>query len=316
MDISTQKDLHKFYQSSFANLVNYTYLLDNQGYVIFCSKNLLDIFNLEKVPDNTVGIMYSLMLNNHFGNQTQLSLHKKLDIEAIVSEKAMLSDKPAEFWINNQKTHMFTVNRTPILSASGRPQGLLVEMIDVSETVYLHEQLDKIRKELAYKNEKAADALTFTSIPINNKQTKQKIMQQSPLVLVIEDDEIAQKSVKSVLMHCNFDVHFAHDEKEFNALFKPGKYQLVFMDIGLEETSGYMIAKSIRKIENNSKYHVPIIALTGYDPKNLTGDCNYYSMEGAIQKPLTMTQASEINQRYIRQIDIDITGLEAAKPNA
>ncbi len=52
--------------------------------------------------------------------------------------------------------------------------------------------------------------------------------------------------------------------KKALSLFKPGKYDLVLMDIGLEETSGYVVAKQLRKKEEKTKHHVPIIALTGF----------------------------------------------------
>lgn len=315
MKTSAKDEPFEFYQYAFKDLVNYTYILDTEGQLIFCNAKLLKVFNLDKIPNPTIGLLYSLMLDNHFGNPYQLASLKKMDIESLVSESPSYSEHPVEFWLNNEKTHLFDIKRSPILGSSGQSQGLLVELIDVTEKIYLHEQLDKIRKELAQKNSKASGVIPPSPFSFNRKNALQETTAQSPLVLVIEDDEVAQKSVKSVLMHCNFNVHFAHNEAEFNALFEPGKYQLVLMDIGLEETSGYMVAKSIRKIEANTEYSVPIIALTGYDPKNLTGDCKYYTMEGAIQKPLTVIQASEINQRYIHHIDISITGLEAAKPN-
>lgn len=314
MKTFTEKDLLTFYQSAFNGIASFAYLLDNEGHLIACNQNLLNVLSLEEFSSKAVGAIYTQMLESHFGNQRQLAMHKKADIAALVSEEQVNSDKPVEFWLNQEKTHLFNVIRTPIYNSSKKTLGLLVEMIDVTETVYLNEQLDKIRKELVQRNKKAAEMLAYSPTSSSRKGEKQIIDMASPLVLVIEDDENAQKAVKSVLMHCNFDVHLAHDEEEFENKFAPGKYQLVFMDISLEETSGYMIAKSLREMERDTKFHVPIIALTGYDPKNLSGDCDYYSMEGAIQKPLTIEQASQINQRYISHIDIDITGFEPAKP--
>lgn len=314
METPIKEALLEFYHTAFHALDNYVYLLDNEGHLVSCNDNLLKVLNQEQITTNAVGVLYTLMLENHFGNQRQLAMHKKADIEALVSEQPVNAEKPVDFWLNKEKTHLFNVTRTPLHSSSGQPLGLLVEMTDVTETIYLQEQVDKIRKELEHRNTKAVDNLAYSVAPHASKPKEDMLEQSSPLVLIIEDDDIAQKAAKSVLMHCNFDVHLAHDEDEFKTMFTPGKYQLVLMDIGLEDTSGYMIAKEIRKLEHDTEFNVPIIALTGYDPKHLAGDCDYYSMEGAIQKPLTVEQVAQINQRYIRNIDIKITGFEPARP--
>ena len=85
------------------------------------------------------------------------------------------------------------------------------------------------------------------------------------------------------------------------------------MDIGLEGTSGYMLAKEVRKLEQGSRYRVPIIALTGFDAEIVKSDCEYYQMEGAIHKPLTVEQVRQIIQHYIKHIDIDVAGLHQGK---
>lgn len=82
-------------------------------------------------------------------------------------------------------------------------------------------------------------------------------------------------------------------------LFKPGKYDLIFMDISLLDTSGYVVSKMFRKMEKNTPHHVPIIAVTTHQADVVKKDCEDYSMEDVITKPLTSEQAMSFIKRYV-----------------
>lgn len=135
-----------------------------------------------------------------------------------------------------------------------------------------------------------------------------------PKVLMIEDNAIAQKAVQALLMQLDCQVDVADSGEKAVSLFKPGKYDLIFMDIGLEDGSGYVVSKKLRQIEDGSGFRVPIIALTGYEADVVKMDCNDYFMEGAITKPLTSEQARQIIEHYIYHMDIPISGLKTTKP--
>ena len=49
--------------------------------------------------------------------------------------------------------------------------------------------------------------------------------------------------------------------------FKPGKYDLIFMDIGLPDMEGTDVTQHLRELENDSEYHAPIIALSAHAVK-------------------------------------------------
>ena len=299
------------FSQAFAATANYAYLLDKDGHLIACNHNLLHALKLEKISTTAVGAIYQLFLENNFGNPEQLKLLKKTDIDCLMSSQPLKSPEPEPLWLHKEKTHWFEIHRTPLLDKKNAPLGLMVELVDVSDMLHLHEQLEKISAELKRSNAKAGG-----SIPIQSDKERHEIQFfESPKVLLIEDDELAQKAAKTAMLHCNFEVDTAKDEKEFEKKFKPGKYQIVFMDIGLGNTSGYMIAKQLRQKEQGTQHNVPIIAVTGFDPENLRHDCAYYQMEGAIQKPLSIEQVNQINQRYIRHIDIEISGLKTSKPD-
>ena len=132
---------------------------------------------------------------------------------------------------------------------------------------------------------------------------------KTPRVLLIEDDEMATIASQAILMKLDCFVETADSESRLKAIFEPGQNDLVLMDISLEDTSGYQIAKYIKAQEQQSGEHVPIIALTGYPAENLMSDCKRYHIEGAITKPLTMEQARQLIQRYVFKQDVSVVGL-------
>ena len=134
----------------------------------------------------------------------------------------------------------------------------------------------------------------------------------TPRVLLVEDNVIAQKVEKNLLQTLGCEVDVAENGEGSLLLFAPGKYDVIFMDIGLQDTSGYIVAKKIREQESGTDYHVPIIALTSYKAEAVKHDCREYFMAGAITKPLTMDQAEQIIQYYIYDKDVMVEGLVSA----
>nr|WP_232002710.1 response regulator [Legionella sainthelensi] len=131
-----------------------------------------------------------------------------------------------------------------------------------------------------------------------------------PKVLMVEDNVIAQNVEKALLTALNCQVDIANSADNAVKLFKPGKYDLVLMDIGLEDSSGYIVAKQLRQKERETEHHVPIIALTGFEADVVKYDCQHYFMEGAISKPLTCEQAEQIIKHYVYHMDVPVRGLK------
>ena len=300
-----EQALFQLYADAFSFVPGYLYILDTSGKLLNCNNNLLKKLGMDTLEDHGIGVIYKRMLEKGFGNEQQLLQFKKDDINTLLSEKPHTSDEPVPLWLHHEETRWFKVSRIPLRNENDKIEGLLVMMTDISEQKHLQEQLAKLKKELQNSNRRVAAKFDF--------DTQEFETEASPRVLLIEDNFLAQKAAKSVLMSCDCDVDVVTNEKELKAEFEPGKYQLLFMDIGLEGTSGYMLAKEVRKLEQGSRYRVPIIALTGFDAEIVKSDCEYYQMEGAIHKPLTVEQVRQIIQHYIKHIDIDVAGLLQGK---
>jgi len=290
------------YQSSFSNMPYLMYIIDKNCSVESCNKHLLTRLNVVDVDRKTVGWLYKQMKQSGFWTEEQAQMFKTKDIEVLLSGQPLLDQPELPVVDQHKSIHHYKSSRIPLHNKAQEVIGLLVIFTEITERLQLEEQLNKIKAQLQSANANADHNLA-TDVA--------QAARTNPLrVLVIEDNLIAQKATQAVLMQVDCLVDIADSEAQLWDVFEPGKYDVVFMDIGLEGTSGYILAQEIRKKEEKQKTHVPIIALTGFKAEAVSFDCDYYQMEGAITKPLTVEQANQVIQHYVYNIDIDVKGLK------
>lgn len=294
------------YKMLFSYTPNLAYLIDKNCAFIDCNDRFLKHLGLEKIEDRTVGSLYKYMKQSGFWTDDQLQMMKKKDIETILSGQILKEEKAVRIVDNTGTTHQYMISRTPILDKEKTVAALLVQLEDMQKTYALEEQLEKVKTELAKFNANENHPIHA----INHYEATAKTLH----ILVVEDNIQAQRAAQAILMQVDCVVDIAESEEQLLSLFAPGKYDLVFMDIGFEKTTGYILARHIRNAEKKSKFHVPIIALTSYNADMVTQDCKHYNMEGAITKPLTLEQARQLIQHYVFNIELPVSGLRLAAP--
>lgn len=315
-DVSANHSDHLYqliYKALSSNTSDLIYLINKDCSAIECNENLLKLLGIKNIDKDMIGALYNHMKDSEYWTEKQVQMMKSKDIEVLLSGKPELEHFEPPVLDKTEHIHHYVASRIPILDESQSVMGLLVIFKEVTQQKLMEEQFEKIKLELEKYNAQECEPVKSKSHIILKENGPDESL--TPIrVLVIEDNLIAQKAAQAVLMQLDCVVDTAKSEQEVKDLFKPGKYAMVFMDIGLEETTGYMLAKAIRQQEKDTEYHVPVIALTGFNAELLTGDCDYYKMEGAITKPLTLEQARQLIQRYIHKIDVNVKGLNLAAP--
>src|SRR3990167_3499931 len=146
---------------------------------------------------------------------------------------------------------------------------------------------------------------TSNVTPIHSNMMSQKskilpIPQTTQLkILLIEDNRIAQHIAEVLLSAKSCIVHLAKSGTEAIKSFIPGKFDLIFTDIGLPDMDGYQIVKKIRELENNTGFTVPILGLTAHatlDSKKIAKNAGIDEM---LSKPLTGKVIEEIFNKYV-----------------
>lgn len=112
-------------------------------------------------------------------------------------------------------------------------------------------------------------------------------------VLLVEDNEMLQNATSSLLASLQCHVDIAENGNRAITLFKPGKYDLIFMDIGLPDMKGYEVAKRLRAMEQGNG-RVPILALSAHVAEDFTRHEAERDLDAYLTKPLLYEQAQRI----------------------
>ena len=301
-------NMHQYYLDIIDCMPNLVYFVDRNCTLIGCNKNFLNLFGLSKKEEIIGNPHYKKLISLAHWSPERVEVLKRDDINALLSEKPLYDIEEQPVLDKEGEPIFYLATRIPLFNQEKELTGLVCILRDVTQYRLLKEQLEHVKQELEETKAELQDNQAKTVYKEEYLEHK-----RPPRVLMVEDNSVAQKAAQSLLMQLDCHVDVADSGDKATALFTPGKYDLVFMDISLEDTSGYVVSKKIRQLEKGTEFHVPIIALTGYEADIIKYDCNDYSMEGALTKPLTSEQAKQIIQHYIYHIDIPVRGLKSIK---
>jgi len=138
---------------------------------------------------------------------------------------------------------------------------------------------------------------TARNVNKSAKKVLEKSKTNKPLVLYVEDDNISQKVIETILEK-KFTVESIDDCDQVIALVKNKHFDLILMDINLKgKLNGLDLAKEIKKLDEYA--NTPIIALTAYamvgdKEKMLDGGCTHY-----LSKPFSRNDLIELLDEII-----------------
>lgn len=142
-------------------------------------------------------------------------------------------------------------------------------------------------------------------------KSRQKHIRESHIVnvLLVENDPASQEISVAMLEAFGCNVQAASSGQEALSLYDAGHYDMVFVDIGLGDMSGFDIAKQLRQQEKDMNYPVPIIALTAHVFENYERQSIEAGMNDYLTKPVLQKDFEKILQKYIfhgASSDVDI----------
>lgn len=106
-------------------------------------------------------------------------------------------------------------------------------------------------------------------------------------ILVCEDNEVNQIVFTQMLNDTNYTFKIANNGEEGLALYKELSPSLILMDVSMPKMNGHEATHEIRKIEEGSDMHTPIIAVTAHAVKGDLEKCLEAGMDDYISKPIS-----------------------------
>ncbi len=115
------------------------------------------------------------------------------------------------------------------------------------------------------------------------------------LVLIVEDNVMQAKIVKTIFKTLGYAADHTIDGNEAVKLVKEKHYKAIYMDIGLSTISGDETCKLIREYERqNHLESIPIVAVTANTNPEELKHYKELGMNDAISKPVTIEKAKHI----------------------
>lgn len=107
-------------------------------------------------------------------------------------------------------------------------------------------------------------------------------------VLVADDNEINQVVACKFLQKLGCQVEVARTGREAVEAISRTDYDVVLMDCEMPEMDGYEATREIRRREDVTLTHLPIMALTGHTSDEDAQKCRQAGMDTVLTKPLTL----------------------------
>ncbi|OQP56061.1 hypothetical protein A4H97_20995 [Niastella yeongjuensis] len=115
-------------------------------------------------------------------------------------------------------------------------------------------------------------------------------------ILITEDNEANQSLLSHIFKNWNIPFDIANNGQEAIEKLKTNDYNMVLMDIQMPLMDGYTAA---RKIRNELKSAIPIVAMTAHALPGEKEKCLSYGMNDYITKPVKQEQLRELINRFI-----------------
>lgn len=253
------------------------YSIDPEGHLINCNNNFRELLKIEVFS----GLPYEKMA-------------KALSLSENDTDEIQYEDSTVVFSRKKSINFMLIQN-----------EGMEPKYYKFSREPLINQDAKKVNGVAVFISEEAVPEKQDISVihqPI--------VLDHAPRVLLVEDNEVIRCGLRGLFRKQLCEVYTAGSDDEALAIFNSGKkLDLIMMDIGLPDSSGYVVSRRIREAEKNTGNKVPIIGLTGFVPATVLADCKDYQMEGVIAKPLLAEQAEQILDRFVRHKDVVVSGM-------
>ncbi|MGD0794229.1 MAG: PAS domain S-box protein [Dehalococcoidales bacterium] len=113
-------------------------------------------------------------------------------------------------------------------------------------------------------------------------------------ILVAEDNITSQLIVKTKLEKVGHSVRIANNGLEAIRMVKEEVFDLILMDFEMPEMNGLEATRVIRKAEQESGRHIPIIAMTAYAMKEDKEKCLEAGMDAYLSKPVKLDELHSV----------------------
>lgn len=120
-------------------------------------------------------------------------------------------------------------------------------------------------------------------------------------ILLVEDNIVNQRLVARMLEKNGHSVKIANNGKQAVDLHGKDFFDLIFMDIEMPEMNGFEATTAIRKKEEATGKHIPIIAMTAHAMSGDQRRCLEAGMDDYLSKPIKKDELKRVIEKWSRK---------------
>lgn len=120
-------------------------------------------------------------------------------------------------------------------------------------------------------------------------------------ILVVDDNEINQRSLVFMLNKLRIRSDIAANGKKALDAFNDKTYDLILMDCQMPVMDGFEATRQIRNTADEKKRAIPIIATTGDQMANTREKCTEAGMDDMLAKPIEIQNFIRLLKRYLEK---------------
>jgi two-component system, sensor histidine kinase and response regulator len=193
-----------------------------------------------------------------------------------------------------------------IMMSSGAHRGDMARCQELGFSAYLTKPVrqgelrDAIARSLDRRTKRAGSA---APIPAKDRRIAQH---HAIHVLLAEDNLINQRLATRLLEKRGHRVTVANNGQEAITHLQRSSFDLVLMDVQMPLVDGLEATRIIRKQEEKTGIHQPIVALTAHAVKGDQERCEAAGMDGYLAKPIRPEELDAVLQKYMSGLQGEI----------
>jgi len=172
-----------------------------------------------------------------------------------------------------------------ILATSAGQRGDAARCRSLGMAAYLTKPVRRVELEAAIRAAlgHAPDDIQARALPPRHSRRERR---RSLRILLAEDNPVNQKLAVRLLEKEGHTVVVVDNGRRALGALEGADVDLVIMDVQMPEMDGYEAATAIRKAEETTLKHVPILAMTAHAMKGDQEKCLAAGMDGYVSKPI------------------------------
>ena len=118
-------------------------------------------------------------------------------------------------------------------------------------------------------------------------------------ILVAEDDAVNQYIIKKMFDPINYELVIVNDGSEVFGEIKNNDFDVILMDVNMPNMDGIEATEKIRKKEEKTGKHIPIIGITAFSDEDERDNYLELGMDDFLPKPFLDKNLKEVVNRCL-----------------